>query len=147
MQRPLPLEDRPHPDGLVASVRRRTRASRSAALELFELLERLRPIALEQPRETAVGEELSASLTTRAIVRLIVGVADALHRIAAARAGLAKAPVHYHSFSKRSNALRERGAGFGLQPIDPELQRCARSLVEAFPFVGSELLRLRDRRQ
>ena len=37
------------------------------------------PVALQQPRERAVGEQLAAGLAAGAVVRFVLGVADALH--------------------------------------------------------------------
>src|SRR5271157_1836660 len=72
---------------------------------LFQLLERARPVAFEKARERAVGEELPAGLAVRAVVGLVFGVHDALHRGAAHRARLAVSPMHCHPFAKRGDVL------------------------------------------
>src|SRR5580698_2654987 len=72
------------------------RASGSAALERLQLVQASRPIRAEQARQSPIGEQLSARLTAGTIIRLLVGVADTLHRITAARARLAVAPVYRH---------------------------------------------------
>src|SRR5262249_3485888 len=56
---------------------------------LLELLERLRPVRLEELREGAVREELALGLALRAVVRLVVAADDSLHGRAAVGAGLA----------------------------------------------------------
>ena len=48
--------------------------------EPLQLFQALRPIGLEQPRKRPVGEKPTPGLTGRAVVRLVPGVDDALHR-------------------------------------------------------------------
>src|ERR1700741_1203781 len=69
-------------------------------LLLFPILNRPRPVVLEEPGEGAVGEQLAAGLATRAIVRLVLGIDDPLDERAANRAGLTKASMHGHAFAK-----------------------------------------------
>src|SRR5258708_21126791 len=78
----------------------RRRARQGMPLVGSQVVDRLRPVAVQQPRKRPVGEELAAGLAAGAVVRLILGIDDALHRRAADRAGLAGAPVHGHAFAK-----------------------------------------------
>src|SRR5690242_18897198 len=66
----------------------------------FQLLERPWPALLQQAGERTIRKDLAAGLAARAVVRLVLGEDDALHRRAANRAGLAEAAVHRHAFAK-----------------------------------------------
>src|SRR5580698_11112472 len=89
----------------------------SAPLQRLELIECARPVRTEQSRQAAIGEELAAGLATRTVVRLVVGVADALHRLLTARTGLAITPVHRHLGAKGGDFLREAPRGLGDQAV------------------------------
>src|SRR5262245_30922907 len=69
-------------------------ATRNALLP--ELVDRARPAFVQQPRQGAVGENDAVGLAARAIVALVFGVDDPLHRCAAHRARLAVAAMHGH---------------------------------------------------
>lgn len=71
-----------------------------ATPSLFELFDRLGPVASQEPRERSIGQELSPRLTTRTVVGLVVGVGDALHGLTARRAGLPVAAVNGHPFTE-----------------------------------------------
>src|ERR1035438_8388664 len=71
----------------------------------------------QQAREAAVGQHLSAGLAAGAVVRLVVGIADALDFLAAARARKAEAAMHGHLLAKSSHLLRESDKRFGAQPV------------------------------
>src|SRR5579872_5576132 len=73
----------------------------------LELFDRARPVILEEPRERAIREHAPTGLAARAVVGLILGIADTLHGRAADRAGLAEAAVNGHLRAKRSDFLRE----------------------------------------
>ena len=77
---------------------------------LLELLQRLRPVAAQQLRERAVGEELAARLAGRAVVRLVLRVDDPLDRRPADGTRLAVAAVHGHPLAERGHLLRESRA-------------------------------------
>ena len=96
----------------------------------LELLERARPVLAQQPRQRAVGEQPSAGLARRAVVRLVRGVDDALHRRAAVGTRLAVAAVHRHPGAERGHLLGKAVAGLGAQPRDPRRQRRARRRVQ-----------------
>src|SRR5262245_25202955 len=92
---------------------------------LLELGQRLRPVALQQRRQPAVGEQLAAALAHRAVVALVVRVADALHGRTADRARLAVAAVHGHALAERGDLVGETVADFLAQPRGPRAQRVA----------------------
>ena len=62
-------------------------------------------LLLSRRESAAVGEQLAAGLAARAVVGLVVGVDDALHRRAAVGAGLAEAAVHRHRRMERGHLL------------------------------------------
>src|ERR1700675_222031 len=103
---------------------------RRAGLALFHRLERPRPVALEQARERAVGEKPAARLAARAVVDLVLGVNDTLHRRAAHRAGLAIAAVHGHPLAKRGDVLGKSLDRVAGEPLRPLGERAARRLEE-----------------
>ena len=59
----------------------------------LEFFQSARPVLLEQARKRAVRQELAARLADGAVIGLVIGVADALHLGAAARARLAVAAL------------------------------------------------------
>src|SRR5581483_10513431 len=138
-----PLSERGPPDGsFTFSNARRPPASMDVldALALFEFVERFWPIALEQSRQAAIGEKLSTGLTARAIVRFVIGIADALHGLPATRTGLPEASVYGHLFPKRRHTLREMIGRSGPKTIDPRPQRRLRRFKETNPlFIGQSL--------
>ena len=90
-----------------------------------------RPIIFEKSRERAVGENATLGLAARAIVGLVVGVADALNGGAADRAGLTEAAVDGHARTERSDLLRKTIAGLGPEPLDPFDEDLTRGRVES----------------
>src|SRR5688572_32032077 len=91
----------------------------SAPLFQLELFNRARPVVFQQPRQRTVRENLAARLTSRAIVGLVLGVADALHCGSAYRAGLAEPAMHRHAFAKRGDTFGEGSARLGAQVLRP----------------------------
>src|SRR4051812_7360537 len=69
--------------------------------EFLEVVDRLRPVVLQQPGERSVREELSARLAPRAVVGLVLGVDDALDRRLADRAGLPVLAMHREVLPER----------------------------------------------
>src|SRR5688572_27786496 len=65
------------------------------------------PVAAQQAAQGAVGQHLAVGLAARAVVDLVLGVADALHQSLAGRAGLQVATVHGHIGAKRGDLLGE----------------------------------------
>src|SRR5687767_5847947 len=112
---------------------------------LFDVIDRAWPILLQQPRERAVGEETAAGLTARAVVRLVVGVADALHGRAAHRTRLAEPAVHRHLRTERGDFFGETVADVGPQPVGPFAQHDARRIEQLIDLLLAELLRQRER--
>ena len=93
----------------------------------FPLLDRPRPVVLEQPRQRAVGEQLAARLAAGAVVRFVVGVANPLHRRAAHGARLAEATVDGHLGVKGGHLFGKAVARLLAQPVDPRCERVAAS--------------------
>ena len=70
-----------------------------------------------------------------AVVGFVVGVADALDGLAAGGAGLAEAAVDGHVFAEGGDFFGEGFGGFGVEAVDPELERVAGGGEEALPLV------------
>src|ERR1700694_3209992 len=77
---------------------------------LLHLLERARSVRAQETRKSAGGEAPAARLALRAVVRLVVRVADALDGGAAVGAGLAVAAVDGHRGPEGRHALGEVAA-------------------------------------
>ena len=60
--------------------------NRSFSSQCFKFFESPRPILLEQMRKGTVCEQAAARLATRAVIGFVIGIANALHLGAAARA-------------------------------------------------------------
>lgn len=58
----------------------------------LELVERPRPVGLQQPRQGTVGKQSPLGLTGGTVVDLVLAVHDSLHRRAARRAGFSNRP-------------------------------------------------------
>jgi len=102
--------------------------------EGFEFFEGAWPVGSEQAREASVGEHLACGLAAGAVVGFVVGVADALDLLTAARAGVAVAAVRGHVFAECGDFF---GEGVGFEAVDPELEGFARGGEEARPlFIG-----------
>src|ERR1700689_5517845 len=80
---------------------------RSPLLYSLQLVKSARPILPQQPRQRAVRQQFPARLAGGAVIRLIRGVADALHFGAAARAWLAVTPMDGHAVAERRDLLRK----------------------------------------
>src|ERR1700757_4489721 len=117
----------------------------SAPLERFQLVQRSRPVGAEQARQAAICQDFPASLASRAVVGLVVGVADAQDFFTASWTRLAIPPVNGPAFPKSRYLFGECGSGFPLQTIDPELERLLRRGIETFPFFRLEFAGLGDR--
>src|SRR5260370_24189986 len=83
------------------------RFSHLAAHEGLELLERARPVRPQEPRQTAIGKNLSASLASSTIIRFVVRVANPLNLFSTSWAGLAVASVNGHVLAKRRDIFWE----------------------------------------
>ena len=84
-----------------------------------QLIEVARPIILQKSRKRAIGENATLGLTSRAVVGLVVGVANSLNRGRADRAGLTESSVHGHAGTERRDFLRKPIAGLGPKPLSP----------------------------
>src|SRR5688572_4117617 len=106
----------------------------------LELLERPGPVLVQQPRQRAVGEQPPAGLAAGTVVRLVLGVDDALHRRPAHRTRLAVAAVHGHARAERGDALRKILTGLLPQPLDPLDEDVARGGEQPRRLVRGELV-------
>src|SRR5574342_851103 len=114
---------------------------------LLHLFERARPIRPEQSRERAVGEELAARLALRAVVGLVVRVADTLNWRAAVGARLAVAAVDGHLRPEGRDILGEVTARLVAKAHDPVKERRPRRLVEPRMLAVAECPCLPDWRE
>src|ERR1700675_2445892 len=88
-----------------------------------ELVDRARPILLQQSRQGAVREQLPVGLAARAIIRLIVGVPNALYGRTTDRAWLTELAVHSHLFAEGSDFGWKVALRLLAQPVRPLDQR------------------------
>ncbi len=102
---------------------------------------------MQQTRQHPVGEELAAGLTARAVVRLVLGVDDALHGHRADRTGQAEAPVDRHLRPEGGDLVREAAGELAPQALDPLSERLQSGRVEAAPALVGELAGARERRE
>src|SRR5260370_21680266 len=81
---------------------------RSSAADFFvHLLQGARPIFSQQPRQRTIGEEPPLGLALRAVVRLVIRVANPLYCRAADWARLTESSMHGHPFSEGGHLLGE----------------------------------------
>src|SRR5262249_1786787 len=91
--------------------RRNTEASsrasrpRSSCESLLHFIEAAWPVFTQESRESPVGEKLPSGLAGRTVVRLVVGIPDALNRRSAHGTGLAIASMYSHAFPERRHLL------------------------------------------
>src|ERR1700733_3620678 len=107
----------------------------SAPLQRLQFIQRPRPIGAKQPRQGPIREHPAARLALRAIIGFVVGIANALHRLAAARARQPIAPMHRHVFTKRGHLFGKGLTRLRAQPLDPDPQRLTRRREQALPFL------------
>jgi len=119
----------------------------SSLLEGFQLFQGAGPVFVEQAREGAVGQQAASGLAFRAVVGLVVGVADSLDLGAASRTRQAVAAVHRHRGAERGYLFGEGIGGLGADAIGPFEERRARRVVEPRDFRIAQLLRHRDWRE
>src|SRR5690606_2233385 len=100
------------------------------ASRLLELVDRLRPVVLQQARQRPVGQETAPGLAGGAVVRLVVGVDDPLHRRSAPWARLAVLAVHRHVGPERRHLLRPPPPHLGPQLLGPAGQAVLDGPVE-----------------
>src|SRR5687768_12877229 len=112
----------------------------------LELLDPLRPILLEQPRERAVGEQSPLGLATRTVVRLVVRIANALDGGPAHGTRLAVLPVHSHFRAKRRHFLRKLAISLRTKALHPFAQYGLRRVVDPADLLVGESRRERHRR-
>src|SRR5207247_1584933 len=119
----------------------------TATLPLLQFLERLRPVASEQLREGAIGQELSAGLASRAVIGFVLRVDDPLNDRAADRAGLAVAAVNGHPLAEGRDFFGKASACLRHELPAPFLERLARGAVEPFDLICREAARPFRRRE
>ena len=120
---------------------------RLAAFEGFEFVEGAGPIGFEQAGQAAVGEDFAAGLADWAVVGFVVCVADALDWRAASGARLTEAAMDGHFRAECSYFFWESVLGFGVEAIDPELERLPGRFEEPLPFRLAQFACQRDRRE
>src|SRR5258708_34726877 len=123
------------------------RFSSVAAHEGIEFLERARPVRSQEPGQTAIGKNFSASLASSTIIRFVVGVANPLNLFSTSGAGLAIASVNGHVLAKRSDVFGKATFCLSAQAVYPEPNCVARGSEQPFPLARAQLVRERDRRQ
>src|SRR6185437_3326093 len=112
-----------------------------------ELVERFRPILLEQAGQGSIGKKPAAGLAARAVVRLVLGVPDALHRTCANGTRQPEAAVNRHVVAEGRYLLGELSARERPQTLRPEPKLLARGRVQALDLRIIEPARQHDRRQ
>ncbi len=122
-------------------------SKRKLTLSLFQclqLVEGAGPVCAEEAGQASVCEDLSAGLALGAVVRLVVGVADALYGLAAGWARLSETAVDGHVAAEGGDFFGEVAASFGVETVDPELKGVARGGVETLPLFAREFVRELD---
>src|SRR5207253_5402166 len=104
----------------------------------LNLIERARPILLQDPRQGAVREQPAARLAGGTVIHLVFGVADTLHRRSVHGARLAEPAVHGHPVPERRHLLRERLAGFGTQARHPAGQGVPHGVEQPLALLGRD---------
>ncbi len=107
------------------------------------------PIVLQQPRHRAVSQHLAAGLAARAVVGLVLGIPDPLHRRAARPARLAVLAVNREVGPEGRDVARAGELRRELLPqrLNPVSQRRLRGLVERRDLVVREPAGPLQRRQ
>src|SRR5437667_9665984 len=92
----------------------------------LEIVDGPRPIVFQQARERAIRKQASAGLAGRAVVALVLGIDNPLHRRAAHGTRLLEAAMHGHLVVKRADLLGKPAAALLAQPSRPLSERRAR---------------------
>ena len=116
-------------------------------LQRLQLLQRPRPILPQQPRQTPIRQHPPARLASRAVIRLVVRVPNALNFLPASRTSQSIPPMHRHVPAKRSYLLRKTIPRLAAQPVRPQRERIAGSVKQPRPLLLLELVRERHRRK
>src|SRR2546423_10505193 len=109
-----------------------------------ELVDRARPILFEKTREGAVSEQPPIGLAARTIVRLVVGVSNALHGRTTDRAWLTELAVYGHLFAEGSDFGWKLALRFLAQPVRPLDERFTRGFEETFYLLPGQARRVLD---
>src|SRR5688572_6858863 len=89
-----------------------------------ELVDRARPVLLQETGQCTVGEQSSLSLAARAIVRFVARIPNPLNRTRANRTRLPVATVNRHPLAESSDLFRKavpRGLTKTLDPLEERL--------------------------
>ena len=77
------------------------------------------PGIFQEPRERTIRENSPFGLTSRTVIRFLVGVTYALNRCPTYGAGFPKPPMHCHFRTKNRDFFRKAVSRFGSKPIGP----------------------------
>src|SRR5690606_16041343 len=106
------------PDSIGSAYRTYVRCT-TRCVPLLQFVQVLGPIVLQEQRERTVGQQLPTRLAGGAVVGLVVGIDDPLHRRATPRTGLLELAVDGHVRPEGSHLLRPPLPHFGTKPIAP----------------------------
>src|SRR5690242_18760441 len=102
-----------------------------AISHLFQLLQRSRPVILEQSTQRSVGEDFAVRLTAGTVICLVLRIDDPLHGRTAPGAWLAETAVNRHAVAEGGHLFGEAIAHLPAQSVDPGQQRAPGRLEEA----------------
>src|SRR5690606_15323177 len=86
---------------------------------LPQLVQRPRPVSLEDAGKGAIRQQLTVRLAARAVIGLVLGIDDPLHRRAARRTGQVVAAVDGHAWPEGRHLLRQIVARLTLESLAP----------------------------
>src|SRR5918993_184425 len=109
------------------------------AFSLLHFINRPGPILFQQPRHGAICKQSSTRLTPRAVIRLVVGVADPLDRCTAYGTRKLVPSMNCHAFAKGGQLLGKLLPLFLPQLGNPVLERRSRGMVQALDLLIAEL--------
>src|SRR5262249_36637027 len=98
---------------------------------------------LQQQGERAVGQQFASGLAAGTVVRLVVGVTDALHLNATPRTRLTEFAVDGHLRTERRDLLGKITAGFLAQQLTPAFQPYLSRPMQAICSFSRQSLRPR----
>ena len=101
----------------------------------FQLFERARPVRPEEAGESTVGEDFAGGLAFRAVVRFVIGVANAQDFFAAHGARQSVAAVYGHVFAECGDLFGEAGIRFGFEALHPEFESGACGFEQPLPIL------------
>jgi len=87
----------------------------------FQFIQGSWPVLSKESGQATVCQHFASGLTLSAVVRLVIGIANTLHRLATSWTGLAKPSMYRHIFPKRRDLLWEVFTRFRLKSVYPKL--------------------------